>query len=228
MPGRRRAEKASVRLPRDDWATPPEVLDPVREVIQGRIDFDPCGNPHSIVDARHVFMLERYRRRRRPPRVDWEPRPGERRIYGKDGLAVSWTHSRDGERYSSLFCNHPYGRAINNRWARRVVMAHRTAPGAHRFMLSPSSPSAAWFRWYWAFASCICFVDGRLFFLGAPFGADFESVVVYFGPAVRRFEREFGRLGHVVRCSGVRYRGPRSTLDLTTAADLVRGKDKSA
>lgn len=34
---------------RDDWCTPPEVLDRVRRV--GQIGLDPCWNPNAITDA---------------------------------------------------------------------------------------------------------------------------------------------------------------------------------
>ena len=42
---------------RTDWLTPGEVVDVVEEAFGGRVDLDPCGNKHSLVGARHQYLL---------------------------------------------------------------------------------------------------------------------------------------------------------------------------
>lgn len=66
------------------WCSPNEILDPVRDLNGGPIDFDPCSNPASIVGAEVELMIER----------------------GDDGLSVSWVDRGLG------YQNPPFGRAL--------------------------------------------------------------------------------------------------------------------
>ena len=57
-----------LRSKRDDWRTPPEVIDVVREAFRGSIDLDPCGNRYSLVGAKKQLLLSK----------------------GEDGLVTEW------------------------------------------------------------------------------------------------------------------------------------------
>lgn len=78
---------------RDDWNTPPEVLELVRQL--GRIDLDPCSNGNSLVEAASVL-----------------DGAGQ-----GDGLRAAW-----GEYVSAgglVFVNPPYSKAAT--WAAKMV-----------------------------------------------------------------------------------------------------------
>lgn len=83
---------------RDDWCTPPAVLDRIRTL--GPIGLDPCGCKASVVAARIEIMPE------------------------QDGLSVDWAKLAAGE---LVYMNPPYGRDIG-RWTEKAsVEAKRGA-----------------------------------------------------------------------------------------------------
>ena len=43
-----------------DWGTPHKYVDAVKVVMGGQIDFDPCSNDYSIVNARTELKLPKY------------------------------------------------------------------------------------------------------------------------------------------------------------------------
>lgn len=53
---RRRADEHTKELPRLDWCSPIDLIQKARE-LTGWIDYDPCGNPNSVVGARVTNML---------------------------------------------------------------------------------------------------------------------------------------------------------------------------
>lgn len=71
---------ALLKSDRQDWQTPAEVLDPVRQFCNGKIGTDPCSSAGSLVDAGLTYDLTR----------------------GEDGLKLPWM--------SVAFCNPPYHR----------------------------------------------------------------------------------------------------------------------
>lgn len=73
--------------------TPDYILGPVRDVLGGRIDVDPCTTPDNPVGAATFFA---------PP---------------QDGLTLSWS----GDEYRTIFVNPPYGRA-REPWVERCII----------------------------------------------------------------------------------------------------------
>jgi hypothetical protein len=65
---------------RNDWITPPEIIVPVREFFNYRIDLDPMSSPaaNRFIDARYIFTQ------------------------GMDGLSKGW--------FGNIYCNPPWGR----------------------------------------------------------------------------------------------------------------------
>jgi hypothetical protein len=61
------------------WGTPPKYVKVVRQFFGGEIDFDPCSNEYSIVEAKV-----------------------ECRLPEQDGLQIKWD-------YPKIYVNPPYG-----------------------------------------------------------------------------------------------------------------------
>ncbi len=109
---------------------------------------------------------------------------------GDDGLAHSWIAYAGRE---LVYVNPPYGREI------AAWMAHCFDNAGEVIALVPARTDARWFASYCWAASRICFVRGRLKFLGAPSSAPFPSAVVYWGQRyAQRFAEVFGEIGKVV------------------------------
>lgn len=72
------AEHIVIDADRDWWCTPPHIVEVVRDALGGRIDFDPCSNPLSMVGA--SFTVEA----------------------AADGLSAPWPAPVCG------YCNPPY------------------------------------------------------------------------------------------------------------------------
>jgi hypothetical protein len=107
-----------------------------------------------------------------------------------DGLANEWIAG-------TIYVNPPYGRGIDN-WLSRCARAART--GSDVIALIPVATDTRHFWAHvWGAASAICFVRGRIKFLGAPTGAPFANAVIYWGRGAARFEMAFEDLGKVVR-----------------------------
>jgi hypothetical protein len=106
---------------------------------------------------------------------------------GQDGLVEPW--------YSTTFVNPVYGREIGAWTMRAHHLARRE--GIEVVGLVPARVDTQWFKDCWA-AAAICFVEGRLTFLGAPSPAPFPSALVYWGTWRERFASACRDLGKVV------------------------------
>ena len=100
-----------------------------------------------------------------------------------DGLTKEWE--------SMTFVNHPYGRSHNKSWSDKIRSEAKR--GVEVIALSPASVGAKWFQPYFDYT--ICFVSGRLQFVGAPTGADFDCAVIYLGERNDEFRDAFKSLG---------------------------------
>jgi site-specific DNA-methyltransferase (adenine-specific) len=156
---------------RDDWQTPPKVLERVRMV--GPIVLDPCTSEDNPVGASFA-LTER-----------------------QDGLAVDWADVLDDDIYSGLvFANFPYSRA--KLWAAKIV--EESTCGLEIVTLCAARPDSRWFfNLVWDSAQAVCFYRGRLRFVGAPSSAPFPSALVYHGPCPWAFEAAFADAGKVIR-----------------------------
>lgn len=161
-----------------DWCTPPNYVNAIREFFGGRIDLDPCSNPHSIVHARVEHQLPKC-----------------------DGLKVEWN-------YPTVFVNPPYGadreRGTTIRdWLRKCAEAHGHH-GAEVLALVPVATNTQhWKLHVWGAATGVAFLyDTRLRFLvggrDEGKGAPMSCALVYWGPHYDRFETHFLRFGAVV------------------------------
>ena len=82
-----------------DWCTPPKYVSAIKKVLGGFVDFDPCSNEWSIVDANNELTLPE-----------------------KDGLSEEWDYKR-------IYVNPPYGadrerKTTIKHWLYKCAEAH--------------------------------------------------------------------------------------------------------
>lgn len=151
-----------------EWYTPQHVIDRVLKVFGGEIDLDPCSNSDdpALANVRASRYFTQH----------------------TDGLSQPWC-VRD---YTRVYMNPPYGDEIPP-WIDRLIEAYEDEEIGEAIALVPGRIDTAWFRPLWKYA--ICAVYGRLRFSGVENSAPFPSVIVYMGPNVDRFKKEFGDIG---------------------------------
>lgn len=148
--------------------TPEHILSMVIEVM-GRIDLDPCSNSKTDphVPATYHYTAE------------------------DDGLALPWC--------GSVFLNPPYGRVIGE-WVTKLVGEFETGEVAQAIALVPARTDTAWWD---KLTSCgrtiplVCFVQGRLTFIGNDDPAPFPSALIYLGDNRTEFYSVFSSIGCV-------------------------------
>lgn len=161
-----------------DWGTPHKYVDAVKVVMGGQIDFDPCSNDYSIVNARTELKLPK-----------------------DDGLAHCWN-------YKTIYVNPPYGRvkerktSIKN-WLHKCHEAF-VKYGSEVIALVPVATNTAhWKQYVFGKATAICFLyDTRLRFLenGEDIGkgAPMSCSIIYWGNNYALFEKVFSQYGAVI------------------------------
>jgi len=107
---------------------------------------------------------------------------------GDDGLAHPW-HGR-------VYMNPPYGREIGD-WVEKLCTEHEAGRVTEAVALLPSRTDTQWWRRLREYP--VCFVQGRLTFVGSQDPAPFPSAAFYLGPDVARFCRAFRHLGDIYR-----------------------------
>jgi hypothetical protein len=105
-----------------------------------------------------------------------------------DGLAHPW--------HGHIYMNPPYGRGIGD-WVEKLCSEHEAGRVTAAIALLPSRTDTQWWRRLRAYP--VCFVQGRLTFVGSQDPAPFPSAVFYLGRDVARFCRAFGHLGDIYR-----------------------------
>lgn len=104
-----------------------------------------------------------------------------------NGLAQVW-------KARTLYLNPPYGKMIG-RWVGKLVSHHRAGDVAEAIALVPARTDTKWF-------SClrdypVCFVAGRLRFMGSKNSAPFPSAIFYLGNSPKKFHDSFHHLGDI-------------------------------
>jgi hypothetical protein len=146
--------------------TPQDFLESVREVFGDIPDLDPCSNSHET------------------------PNVKARRHYTveDDGLKQPW-----GGR---VFMNPPYGREVPA-WIEKVRREWESGQVTELIALLPSRTDTEWFNALTVDTddAVICFLSGRLTFIGNNDPAPFPSMAVYLGPKHDIFAAVFDELG---------------------------------
>lgn len=111
-----------------------------------------------------------------------------------DGLVQVWS--------GRVFMNPPYGRGIIDRWVTKLVAEHRKGNVPEAIALVPARPGSQWFQGLRDFP--VCFVEGRLTFIGNQAPAPFPSALVYLGDDIGRFVQHFAQVGDIYQRVNVR------------------------
>lgn len=167
---------------KDNWRTGKKALKPVRQLAKllgVTIALDPAGHPKSIVKADRQFLLQ----------------------HGEDGLRKSWRVR------GLIYVNPPYGVVNGNTrkpktlpWLQKMVREQKKARGKLHgvFLIAARTDSVQVFQdTVYKHAAAVCYVRGRLKFIGAVSGALFPSAYVYFGRRPDLFLKAFDDQGHV-------------------------------
>lgn len=115
-----------------------------------------------------------------------------------DGLAQEW-HGR-------VYMNPPYGREIGA-WVDKLIHEHKHGGVTYAIALLPARTDTQWFVKLRDYP--VCFVTGRLTFIGNDDPAPFPSAVFYLGDDIEQFYYAFVELGDIwVRAEpGVHFAG---------------------
>jgi hypothetical protein len=105
-----------------------------------------------------------------------------------DGLAHPWQ--------GRIYMNPPYGRKIGD-WVDKLCAEHEAGRVTEAIALLPSRTDTQ--GWKRLREYPVCFVQGRLTFVGSQDPAPFPSAVLYLGPDIARFCRAFHHLGDIYR-----------------------------
>lgn len=161
-----------------DWGTPQQYVDAVKQVFGGEIDLDPCSNESSIVGAKTEYQLSAH-----------------------DGLYESWDFKR-------IYVNPPYGadRKRNSTikdWIRKCAEAHRKFKSEVLALIPVATNTSHWKNFIWGRATAICLLyDTRLRFLvngmNGGKGAPMACAMVYWGMNYDTFFEVFIQFGAVV------------------------------
>jgi len=158
---------------KEEWYTPPEILESVLDVFDGEIDTDPCSNSHEKpnVPAKTLFTKD------------------------DDGLSQEW--------FGRTYMNPPYGdvlpqwieKIVNEYQNGGVTEALVLVPNrsdTRWYRMIHDYP-------FCAIDGRLKFIDGRLKFSGSRNSPTFPSVVFYLGENVKGFFEAFERHGSIFR-----------------------------
>lgn len=161
-----------------DWGTPQKYVLAVKEFFGGRIQLDPCSNPHSIVGAEVEYRLPH-----------------------QDGLKESWN-------FPTIFVNPPYGidqerETSIKHWLYRCAGAHHNHDAEVLALVPVATNTGHWKKYVFGCATAVCFLyDTRLKFLvdgrDEGKGAPMSCAMVYWGTDYERFFDTFIRYGAVI------------------------------
>lgn len=152
----------------DSWCSPPEISGPLELFFGGPVACDPCSNDRSIIKAVKTFT--------------------------RGGLVLPWG--------KTTYENPPY--SSTDIWTDKGIQEMRAGRVVELVRLTMVSTSVKWWRRQCAipkrnprllFTKRLSFLDPDAAQAGMKReGARFDTVLTYFGPRVKRFERHFKHL----------------------------------
>lgn len=164
---------------KDDWETPDSLLE-----LVGPIELDVATKITNPTRAQRGFVSDDDFNS-----TDFEIKENHRFPVGVEPDAFSHTWGADG----LVWCNPPYGRKVGD-WIGKA-----TTECDEAMFLLPARTDTKWFQRYGNYPQIRkCFIGGRLKFKGAPAPAPFPSVLLYWGPGIKRFRETFEKIGVVM------------------------------
>lgn len=155
----------------NEWYTPPEYIEAARRVMGG-IDLDPASSDkaNETVGASKYYTTD------------------------DDGLRHSWR--------GRVWMNPPYSQPLIGLFCSGLRSELESGAVTQAITLTNNATETAWFADLLANAAAVCFIRGRVRFLdrdGNATGAPLQGqAVVYSGPNIDGFAREFGKFGAVL------------------------------
>jgi hypothetical protein len=161
-----------------NWGTPANYVQAVKEFFGGEIDLDPCSNQYSVVKASMEYRLPE-----------------------QDGLKETWN-------FKHIYVNPPYGldrrrgTGIKN-WLYRCALAHKSYGSEVLALVPVATNTGHWKKYVFGKARSICFLyDTRLKFLvngeNGGKGAPMSCAIVYWGIDHDGFASIFRKFGAVL------------------------------
>jgi hypothetical protein len=178
----------------EDWTTSEDELVLVREVFDGPVAFDPCGNPYSVVGATKQVWLPRWtveepETPERPGHPAFTPGPD---VIVGDGLEVAW----DGPSFVNPAFN---AKTLGLFLEKAAAEARRGVPAL--LLTKVKTGIRAW-KPFAGQAAAIAFADHRLTYGGGEGDtAPFDSCMLLFTDSralVHRFAAVFEGWGDVM------------------------------
>lgn len=115
-----------------------------------------------------------------------------RYVEADDGLKQPW--------FGRVYMNPPYGDLISG-WVKKLHDEYQNGDVEAAIALVPLRGDTAW--WFdYVMPYAMCFIRGRLRFVGAENSAPFPSVLVYYGDEIERFKETTAPLGYVLTVHG--------------------------
>ena len=109
-----------------------------------------------------------------------------------DGLIHPWS--------GRVYMNPPYGDALPL-WVDKLLVERALGRCTEAITLTPARTDTRWFQPLWS-AAALCFLRGRVQFVGSTTGSTFPTVLAYFGDRVNRFVAEFTGQGQIIYPGG--------------------------
>lgn len=109
-----------------------------------------------------------------------------------DGLSKPW--------FGRVYMNPPYGDEIVG-WVKKLHEEYQNGDIEAAIALLPARTDTRWWNDY-VMPYAMCFIRGRLRFVGAENSAPFPSVLVYYGDEIERFTAATADLGRVMTVYG--------------------------
>jgi len=159
------------------WGTPIKYVKLIKEFFNGNIDFDPCSNEFSIVDAKVEICL---------------PEDGLKCDWNYKTIFVNPPYGKDKERKTSI-----------KDWLYKCVEANEKHNSEVLVLIPVATNTSHWKKYVFPKATLICFLnDTRLRFLengqDVGKGAPMACCIVYYGKYKNKFIEMFSNYGSIV------------------------------
>lgn len=156
----------------NEWYTPPHIVEAVREVLGGRIDFDPFSSEAANATVKATLFLTKE----------------------DDALTAQWMTG-------TCFVNPPYERGLIGKAITKTIR-HLDDTRNTGIVLVNADTGTTWFQDLLRNASAVCFLRGRLHFVDGTGtrisnGNTRAQAVFYFGAKVNTFAYIFGAHGAI-------------------------------
>jgi hypothetical protein len=189
----------------NNFNTPIELIEPIKEFFGGEIDLDPCSNEFSVVGAKNLYSLPTDGLKEKwggnifsnPPFAPY---------YIKEGKVIT------PAQYKELVDKIGWVRYTIKNWVKKGVETSINDKSNVLFLLpSRGTGNSLWQDYIFPTFDAICFLNKRVYFWeqghpvydlkGKPQPAEFDCALVLFSQIrdlVAKFKNDFSNFGYVL------------------------------